>query len=134
MSGKVQAGPAIFVPGEESVPGFLTGDYSMTAGSCKIFRDLFVRESFQYDYVSDRTVYKYQKNAQAIAQATGNAQNPQEEDDKNARRRLITNTAAAGGPAAQPKPAAIGTRRKLLERGTFKSPDTNRAVGGTDRL
>jgi casein kinase I family protein HRR25 len=87
----------------------------------KIFRDLFERESFQYDYVSDRTVYRYQKN-------------PQEEDDKNARRRPTTNAATAGGPAAQPKPAAIGTRRKLLERGTFKSPDTNRAVGGTDRL
>src|SRR5947199_2566253 len=38
----------------------------------KIFRDLFVRESFQYDYVFDWTVYKYQKNAQAIAQAAGN--------------------------------------------------------------
>ena len=33
----------------------------------KIFRDLFVREGFQYDYVFDWTVYKYQKNAQAIA-------------------------------------------------------------------
>ena len=31
----------------------------------KIFRDLFVREGFQYDYVFDWTVYKYQKNAQA---------------------------------------------------------------------
>ncbi|RAL62135.1 hypothetical protein DID88_002619 [Monilinia fructigena] len=29
-----------------------------------IFRDLFVREGFQYDYVFDWTVYKYQKNAQ----------------------------------------------------------------------
>jgi casein kinase I homolog HRR25 len=37
----------------------------------KIFRDLFVREGFQYDYVFDWTVYKYQKNAQAIAQAAG---------------------------------------------------------------
>ena len=35
----------------------------------KIFRDLFVREGFQYDYVFDWTVYKYQKNAQAMAQA-----------------------------------------------------------------
>nr|KMM72474.1 casein kinase I [Coccidioides posadasii RMSCC 3488] len=37
----------------------------------KIFRDLFIREGFQYDYVFDWTVYKYQKNAQAIAQAQG---------------------------------------------------------------
>jgi casein kinase I homolog HRR25 len=42
----------------------------------KIFRDLFVREGFQYDYVFDWTVYKYQKNAQAIAQAQGNSQQP----------------------------------------------------------
>ena len=34
----------------------------------KIFRDLFVREGFQYDYVFDWTVYKYQKNAQAMAE------------------------------------------------------------------
>ena len=47
----------------------------------KIFRDLFVREGFQYDYVFDWTVYKYQKNAAAIAQdgrplpeLSGNAQ------------------------------------------------------------
>src|SRR5687767_6945900 len=41
----------------------------------KIFRDLFVREGFQYDYVFDWTVYKYQKNAQAIQQAAGNPTN-----------------------------------------------------------
>ncbi|KFZ18154.1 hypothetical protein V502_04256 [Pseudogymnoascus sp. VKM F-4520 (FW-2644)] len=33
----------------------------------KVFRDLFVREGFQNDDVFDWTVYKYQKNAQAIA-------------------------------------------------------------------
>lgn len=59
----------------------------------KIFRDLFVREGFQYDYVFDWTVYKYQKNAQAIAQAAGN-QGQGEEDDK-ARGRHVTTTAAA---------------------------------------
>jgi len=60
----------------------------------KIFRDLFVREGFQYDYVFDWTVYKYQKNAQAIAQAAGN-QGQGEEDDKNGRGRHVTTTAAA---------------------------------------
>ena len=35
----------------------------------KIFRDLFVRQGFQWDYVYDWTVYKHQKNAQAIQQA-----------------------------------------------------------------
>ncbi|KAI4118741.1 MAG: hypothetical protein LQ345_001260 [Seirophora villosa] len=52
----------------------------------KIFRDLFVREGFQYDYVFDWTVYKYQKNAQAIA-AAGNTQAVAvEEEEKPARR------------------------------------------------
>ncbi|KAM6515598.1 serine/threonine protein kinase [Fusarium solani] len=37
----------------------------------KIFRDLFVREGFQYDYVFDWTVYKYQKNTEAMAKAGG---------------------------------------------------------------
>ncbi|KAG7126844.1 Casein kinase I hhp1 like protein [Verticillium longisporum] len=56
----------------------------------KIFRDLFVREGFQYDYVFDWTVYKYQKNAQAIAQAAGN----QDEDDKARATRATAGTAA----------------------------------------
>lgn len=59
----------------------------------KIFRDLFVREGFQYDYVFDWTVYKYQKNAQAIAQAAGNQ--GQGEEDEKARGRHVTTTAAA---------------------------------------
>ena len=52
----------------------------------KIFRDLFVREGFQYDYVFDWTVYKYQKNAQAMAQASGNQPATQEEEEKPSRR------------------------------------------------
>jgi casein kinase I family protein HRR25 len=39
----------------------------------KIFRDLFVREGLQFDYIFDWTVYKYQKNAQAIALAASQA-------------------------------------------------------------
>jgi len=104
----------------------------------KIFRDLFVREGFQYDYVFDWTVYKYQKNAQAIAQAAGQQPN-QEEDDKPGRTR--TNAATAATPqhaSSASKPGAIsGSRRKVIERGTsggVDTPDTNRAVGGSDRM
>jgi len=103
----------------------------------KIFRDLFVREGFQYDYVFDWTVYKYQKNAQAIAQAAGQA--PQEEDDKA--RASRTNAATAGQTttqAATSKPNAIpSSRRKMIERGSgagVDTPETNRAVGGSDRM
>src|SRR5438045_7238120 len=82
----------------------------------KIFRYLFVREGFQYDYVFDWTVYKYQKNAQAIAQAA-NQNQAQEEDDKGGRTR--TNVATAGQPTPQhasnaSKPGAIQSRSRKV--------------------
>jgi casein kinase I homolog HRR25 len=100
----------------------------------KIFRDLFVRESFQYDYVFDWTVYKYQKNAQAIAQAAGN-QNAPEDEDKPRRGAHPATAAATGAPTPQHtsqagKPAAISSsRRKVIERGTSGN-DQN----GSDRM
>jgi casein kinase I family protein HRR25 len=98
----------------------------------KIFRDLFVREGFQYDYVFDWTVYKYQKNAQAIAQAAGQNNG---EDDKDGRNASKNATAGQSGTA---KPNAIpSSRRKMLERGAgagVDTPDTNRAIGGSDRM
>ena len=99
----------------------------------KIFRDLFVRESFQYDYVFDWTVYKYQKNAQAIAQAAGN-QPAQEEDDKPRRGHAAT-AQATGVPtpqhaSTQGKPAAMSnSRRKVIERGASGDNQT-----GSDRM
>jgi casein kinase I family protein HRR25 len=60
----------------------------------KIFRDLFVREGFQYDYVFDWTVYKYQKNAAAIAQAQGQQQTADEPEEKS--RNNGTNQATRG--------------------------------------
>lgn len=107
----------------------------------KIFRDLFVREGFQYDYVFDWTVYKYQKNAQAIAAAGTTHVVHQTEEEKDGRR----NAATAGHPTPQnassaSKPGAISSqRRKVVERGAtglggVDTPDTNRAVGGSDRM
>ena len=99
----------------------------------KIFRDLFVREGFQYDYVFDWTVYKYQKNAQAIAQAAGQA-NPDDEEKARASR---TNAATAGQSGAAKANAIPSSRRKMLERGSgagVDSPDTSRAIGGSDRM
>ncbi len=112
----------------------------------KIFRDLFVREGFQYDYVFDWTVYKYQKNAQAIAAAGNNQVANVEEDEKPTRRHAAgTNAATAGHPTPQntssaSKPGPISSqRRKVIERGQsglggVDTPDTNRAVGGSDRM
>ncbi|KAL8937814.1 MAG: hypothetical protein Q9211_003492 [Gyalolechia sp. 1 TL-2023] len=92
----------------------------------KIFRDLFVREGFQYDYVFDWTVYKYQKNAQAIAAAGNTQPAAPEEEEKPARRH--------GGTGA-----ISSQRRKIVERGAsglagVDATDTNRAVGGSDRM
>ncbi|KAF8417350.1 kinase-like domain-containing protein [Tirmania nivea] len=104
----------------------------------KIFRDLFVREGFQYDYVFDWTVYKYQKNAQAIAHAAGQQgpvqqqhQQQDEGDEKDlvkqgqrvTRGHNVANTGAAtAGQITQQsgvtgKPGVVPvTRRKVAER------------------
>jgi casein kinase I family protein HRR25 len=82
----------------------------------KIFRDLFVREGFQYDYVFDWTVYKYQKNAQAIAQAAGNA-GQGEEDDKG-RGRHVTTTAAANAGTGTATAAKGGRPVNARQEGT----------------
>jgi casein kinase I homolog HRR25 len=99
----------------------------------KIFRDLFVREGFQYDYVFDWTVYKYQKNAQAIAQAAGQQAGAEEDEKARASR---TNAATAGQPSSAKPNAIPSSRRKVIERGApgVDTPDTNRAVGGSDRM
>ncbi|EED11629.1 serine/threonine-protein kinase vrk, putative [Talaromyces stipitatus ATCC 10500] len=48
----------------------------------KIFRDLFVRESFQDDYVFDWTVYKYQKNAAIIVDANNPRKNKETKEQQ----------------------------------------------------
>lgn len=113
----------------------------------KIFRDLFVREGFQYDYVFDWTVYKYQKNAQAMQQAAeARPAAAAEEDEPKASRHRIqgtgttgTNAATAGNQnnATTTKAGAVSSqRRKIAERGAggVDTPDTGRAVGGSDRM
>src|ERR1700753_2032217 len=77
----------------------------------KIFRDLFVREGFQYDYVFDWTVYKYQKNAQAIAQAAGNQGQVDDSDDKTGRGRHVT-AAATAGTGGTPATGTVNDKRR----------------------
>lgn len=83
----------------------------------KIFRDLFVRESFQYDYVFDWTVYKYQKSAQAIADNT----QTEKIEEKLTRRStnvtspgLLSPNNASGG--AKPLAASGNRRSKIAGR------------------
>ena len=86
----------------------------------KIFRDLFVRESFQYDYVFDWTVYKYQKNAAMIVDAN--------KKDEEQRRQGVSGTPM--GPAVKQPGGITSQRRKVAEH----TPETSRAVGGGDRM
>jgi casein kinase I family protein HRR25 len=97
----------------------------------KIFRDLFVRESFQYDYVFDWTVYKYQKNAAMIVDAT-----KKDKDAEDQQRRQGVPAAGPMGASGAPKPGAISSqRRKVMDRGGLdNTPETGRAVGGSDRM
>ena len=50
----------------------------------KIFRDVFIREGFQYDYIFDWTVQKAPKNAATITQAA--RQQPTKTVDPNQKR------------------------------------------------
>lgn len=105
----------------------------------KIFRDLFVREGFQYDYVFDWTVYKYQKNAQAIAQAAGQqGQAPPQDDgeDKDGMAKAgqrqtrgghaVANTAAA--TAGHPTPQGSN-----IAKASGSVPKPNERRGGPVR-
>ena len=82
----------------------------------KIFRDLFVREGFQYDYVFDWTVYKYQKNAQAIAQQNAQGQAAGDDEEK----------AGAGRRTGQ---ATAGQTAGLTDK--RRGPVNPRVDGGT---
>ncbi|KAL1841132.1 hypothetical protein VTK73DRAFT_3584 [Phialemonium thermophilum] len=87
----------------------------------KIFRDLFVREGFQYDYVFDWTVYKYQKNAQLVAQAAQNG------DEKQHRTDAATGQQTTqAGPSKSQALATNRTRNKIVVAGTgVDTPETN---------
>lgn len=103
----------------------------------KIFRDLFVREGYQYDYVFDWTVYKYQKNAQAAAQATA-IQTALEDEDKPTRSRgNVPNVLPAQMPSSAAKAAgAAEPRRKYADRGIVATDnaDPGRLYTSTHRF
>ncbi|KAI9822193.1 MAG: serine/threonine protein kinase [Phylliscum demangeonii] len=98
----------------------------------KIFRDLFVREGFQYDYVFDWTVYKYQKNAQAIQEKVANQTNVEGESRTPATAVAQTNVAQNASSANKTNP-----RRQVVKRVTNavdSAEVANRAPGGSDRM
>jgi len=102
----------------------------------KLFRDLFVREGFQYDYVFDWTIFKYNQ-AKAAAQDTGKIgpADKKDEDDKR-----LPNTSSQPRAQIPPRTGTSGianpARRKVNPgTGAADTPDTTRAMaGGSDRL
>lgn len=105
----------------------------------KIFRDLFVREGFQYDYVFDWTVYKYQKNAQNFAQSSGQQQQQQEDDGdkdlskRDPRARHGQTSAATAGHPTPTGSAAMQQKPQLAGRRKDSGPIDTRAMG-SDRM
>ncbi|KAJ5900269.1 serine/threonine protein kinase [Penicillium subrubescens] len=97
----------------------------------KLFRDLFVRESLQYDHVFDWTVYKYQKNVSLIVDASFLDASRKDNGDEQAQPGVRLATPAS----TTAKPGAIWSQRnKVIDRSTLDhTPDTNRAVGGNDK-
>jgi casein kinase I family protein HRR25 len=78
----------------------------------KIFRNLFIRESLQHDYVFDWTVYKHQKNAALIEDPSNKVK-----DDEHARLQAAAGKPTAASCAAS-KPGAIsGQRHWVIDRG-----------------
>ncbi|KAJ3209656.1 serine/threonine protein kinase [Dinochytrium kinnereticum] len=68
----------------------------------KLFRDLFIREGYHYDYVFDWTVVKYQQEGRPAADSRG-LQGDAEAD------RGFRETPSAGANASRPNPAGYNT-------------------------
>lgn len=66
----------------------------------KLFRDLFVREGFQYDYVFDWTIFKFERDANKIPAPVNSGANPPSNKQQDAEQFRV-NTAASSSRAVQ---------------------------------
>lgn len=108
----------------------------------KLFRDLFVREGFQYDYVFDWTIFKYEKDANKN-QAT--MDDGAGEDDDRKDKRLLSSRAQGGaqglaGTTQSMQPGVIQSnrlnqvpRRKIEPTGQM-DPSRGQSGLGSDRM
>ncbi|KAF9116636.1 serine/threonine protein kinase [Mortierella sp. AM989] len=84
----------------------------------KLFRDLFVREGFQYDYVFDWTIYKYEKEStrnQQMAMQQSAAQPVPAQEEKYQQYYPPIRTAVRNEPTAQPPIAMMDQPRRRLQ-------------------
>ncbi|KAK9367732.1 kinase-like domain-containing protein [Lipomyces kononenkoae] len=119
----------------------------------KLFRDLFIREGFQYDYVFDWTMFKYNQNHNAITSRNGADLEQIEDsaDDKDARAArsgtavaVSQNTQQVGTVPSSARPVAAGgttpSRRKVTDWQAARdaldpmAADIARRAAGADRI
>lgn len=65
----------------------------------KLFRDLFVREMYHYDYVFDWTVVKYQKEGKELPKTHTHPQGEKKEEENQQIQTRPTTTQTVGGPS-----------------------------------
>jgi len=91
----------------------------------KLFRDLFVREGYQYDYVFDWTIFKYEKEAgkgshgaQAPLQDDGNggADGTEEEAQRKDKRVVSSSRQANAGTNAATDPTTSSSMRRTVKQ------------------
>ncbi|KAK9322606.1 kinase-like domain-containing protein [Lipomyces orientalis] len=118
----------------------------------KLFRDLFVRDGFQYDYVFDWTMFKYNQSHTAVSNRNGEAEQIEESPEDKDTRATRSGTAAAVSqntqqigtvPSSSRPVAASGTtpsRRKVTDWQAARdaldpmAADIARRAAGADRV
>ncbi|KAK9241199.1 kinase-like domain-containing protein, partial [Lipomyces kononenkoae] len=119
----------------------------------KLFRDLFVRDGFQYDYVFDWTMFKYNQNHNAITSRNGDVEQIEDsQEDKDARAArsgtavaaVSQNTQQVGTVPSSARPVATGgttpSRRKVTDWQAARdaldpmAADIARRAAGADRI
>ncbi|CAJ0752102.1 12861_t:CDS:2 [Entrophospora sp. SA101] len=112
----------------------------------KLFRDLFVREGFQYDYVFDWTIFKYEKEANKVhpplqmPEDANNAGEAVDEDIKNQKRAVnnrqaVTASNFANDPSTPRRPTnkpIYGTGISSTRAATSTTPQP--IASGSSRL
>ena len=86
----------------------------------KLFRDLFVREGFQYDYVFDWTIFKHQSSKVQNAQAA--AQQQQQAQQQQAQQQVVDDGKSRIPPQQSGTPVQASPSRQMDVSGLSNAP------------
>ncbi|KAG9290010.1 hypothetical protein G9A89_010316 [Geosiphon pyriformis] len=82
----------------------------------KLFRDLFVREGFQYDYVFDWTIFKYEKEANKVHAPLPIADDtPNDEGDEDRKDKRLTSSRAANASTTLVADPTVSSMRRTTK-------------------